>query len=172
MSQLPNIQMNIMRRRGRERKRERETDRQKQNKETIWLPSGKTIQSSLSRKAEEALPVSEDQSRCIRVTSECNFPWERLYHNDVSVFPVQITYLNKPAGDLTGAPACSGAMVMCLNWQNTHRVVSFPEKHFRAHKPNIPPHTFVLAVRPPERTGSFRIGHISAVNIYSLCVCR
>lgn len=77
MSQPPNIQMNI--------KTEREREREKQNKETIWLPSGKTIQSSLSRKA-EVLPVSEDQSRCIKVTSECNFPGERWYHNDVSVF--------------------------------------------------------------------------------------
>lgn len=42
--------------------------------------------SSVSRKVEKVLPVSDDQSCCSRVTSECNFPWERLYHNDVSVF--------------------------------------------------------------------------------------
>lgn len=29
---------------------------------------------SVSRKVEEVLPVSEDQSCCSRVTSECNFP--------------------------------------------------------------------------------------------------
>lgn len=60
--------------------------KEQENEENIWLPSGKPIQSSLSRKAEEVLPVSEDQSCCNRVTSECNFPWERLYHNDVSAF--------------------------------------------------------------------------------------
>lgn len=31
------------------------------------------MQPSLSRKAEEVLPVSEDQSCCIRVTSECAY---------------------------------------------------------------------------------------------------
>lgn len=43
--------------------------------------------SRVSRKVEEVLPVSDDQSRCSRVTSECNFPRERLDRNDVSVFP-------------------------------------------------------------------------------------
>lgn len=71
-----------------------------------------------------------------------------------------------------GAPACSRATVMCLNWQNTHQAVSFLEKHFIAHKLNIPPHTFLLSACLANHVGLLQIGHISTINIYSPRVSR
>lgn len=55
--------------------------------------------------------------------------------------------------------------LMCLNWQ-TH--ISFLEKDFKAHKPNIPPHAFLFCLA--DHVGSLQIGHISAINIYPLSV--
>ncbi len=43
--------------------------------------------------------------------------------------------------------------------------MSFLEKHFKAHKLNIPPHTFLFSACLEDQVGLFQIGHISTINI-------
>lgn len=62
-----------------------ERDRKKTRK-PFGSPAAKPSSLHCPGKQKEVLLVSEDQSCCVRVTSEGNFPWESLYHNDVSVF--------------------------------------------------------------------------------------